>query len=85
MHPEDANSKNITNDDLVSIGNSQGALKLQAKIFDGVNPGTVIAEGLWQNAAFNDGKGINTLTASEIAAPAGGAVFHDSAVWLKLS
>jgi anaerobic selenocysteine-containing dehydrogenase len=85
VHPEDANSKNITNDDLVSIGNSQGALKLQAKIFDGVNPGTVIAEGLWQNAAFNDGKGINTLTASEIAAPAGGAVFHDSAVWLKLS
>jgi anaerobic selenocysteine-containing dehydrogenase len=68
---------------LVNIGNNQGNLKIRAKLFDGVNPGTLIAEGIWHNSKLNNGLGINVLTNSEIAAPAGGAVFHDSAVWLK--
>ena len=83
IHPEDAIAAGIDDDQLVNIGNNQGNLKIRAKLFDGVNPGTLIAEGIWHNSKLNNGLGINVLTNSEIAAPAGGAVFHDSAVWLK--
>lgn len=83
IHPEDAIAAGIDDDQLVNIGNNLGNLKIHAKLFDGVNLGTLIAEGLWHNSMLNGGCGINVLTSSEIAAPAGGAVFHDSAVWLK--
>jgi len=85
IHPEDAIALGINDDQLVNIGNNQGNLKIHAKLFDGVNPGTLIAEGIWHNSNLYDGQGINVLTNSEIAAPAGGAVFHDSAVWLTPS
>ncbi len=32
---------------------------------------------------FPEGVGINLLTSAEAAAPVGGAVFHDTAVWIK--
>ena len=32
---------------------------------------------------FEDGIGINKLTSPDPAPPNGGAVFHDTAVWLK--
>ncbi|MDG1437993.1 MAG: molybdopterin-dependent oxidoreductase [Emcibacteraceae bacterium] len=85
IHSNDAARKDIEHGQLVTISNIQGELQLTAEIFDGVNPGTLIAEGLWHNNSHNNGKGINTLTNAEIAAPAGGAVFHDSAVWLSNS
>ncbi|MCC3861324.1 molybdopterin-containing oxidoreductase family protein [Pseudemcibacter aquimaris] len=85
IHPDDAAMRNIKNGDLVIIGNNQGELKIKAEIFDGINPGVLIVEGLWANSKHNGGKGINVLTHSEIAAPAGGAVYHDSAVWVRKS
>jgi hypothetical protein len=38
---------------------------------------------VWPNEAFEGGIGINALTSAEPAAPAGGAVFHDTAVWAR--
>ena len=35
------------------------------------------------NTAYSDGQGINTLTSAEPGPPNGGAVFHDTAVWIK--
>ena len=32
--------------------------------------------------AFVDGLGVNTLTSADAGAPRGGAVFHDTAVWV---
>lgn len=83
IHPDDAAKHQISDGDDITIGNEQGELTLSATLFDGVNPGTLIAEGIWANKAFNNGKGINVLTSSEVAAPAGGVVFHDSAVWVR--
>ena len=45
--------------------------------------GVLIAESIWPNAAYEDGKGINTLTGADAIAPYGGAAFHDNRVWVK--
>ena len=43
----------------------------------------LVSEGLWDNAAFLDKRGINTLTGDESVAPFGGAAFHDAKVWVR--
>jgi len=45
--------------------------------------GVVVVEGVWPNRDFEDGVGINVLTSSEPGYPHGGAVFHDTAVWVR--
>ena len=42
-----------------------------------------IVEGIWPNEYFLDNLGINTLVGSDSPEPAGGAVFHDVAIWIK--
>jgi hypothetical protein len=43
----------------------------------------LIAESLWPNSAYADGRGINTLTGADSVAPFGGAAFHDNKVWVR--
>ncbi len=83
IHPNDAATLSIKDGDAVSIGNTQGSLDLFAEIKEGAKQGVVVAEGIWANASFNEGKGINTLVSAEVAAPNGGVAYHDTAVWLK--
>ena len=56
---------------------------VHAKPFDGLQPGVVVVEGIWPNDGFIEGIGINVLTGADPGLPFGGAVFHDTAVWLK--
>ncbi len=83
LHPSDARRVGVEDDGIVSIGNQLGEVRVHASLFKGVQPGVVIVEGIWPNSAFMDGRGINTLTSAEPAAPAGGAVFHDTRVWVR--
>lgn len=83
IHPDDAASLNIRDGDRIRIGNGQGSLVLHARYDDGLNRGTVISEGIWPNHAFEEGMGINVLTSADPVAPAGGAAFHDTAIWIK--
>jgi len=83
IHPDDARDHNIGENGGVTLGNQLGEMNLHAKLFDGVQKGVVIAEGVWGLDAHKDGKGINQLVSAEAAAPAGGAVFHDTAVWVR--
>jgi hypothetical protein len=48
-----------------------------------MNPALLVAEGLWRNGDFPEKLGINTLVSDFSPAPAGGAVFHDTAVWMR--
>ena len=43
----------------------------------------VVVESVWPNSAFEEGVGINTLISAEAGPPNGGAVFHDTAIWIK--
>jgi anaerobic selenocysteine-containing dehydrogenase len=73
----------ISPGDAVTIGNRQGEVTLTAQIADGQADSVLVAEGLWRNGDFKGGSGINTLVSDEAAAPKGGAIFHDTSVWLK--
>ena len=83
LHPADAARLGIADGDRVRLGNARGEVVLHARLFDGLQPGVVVAESVWPNAAFEGGIGINALTSDDPAPPMGGAVFHDTAVWLR--
>lgn len=82
-NPEDSAALGVAEGDQVLVGNARGSLTLRLQPFEGLQRGVVVAEGLWAAAAFAQGIGINLLTSPEAAAPAGGAVFHDTAVWIE--
>jgi anaerobic selenocysteine-containing dehydrogenase len=65
------------------LGNRRGEVLLHARLYDGVRRGVLIAESIWPNDAYPDGRGINTLTGADPVAPYGGAAFHDNKVWIK--
>jgi len=83
IHPEDAATLGIADGDKVVLGNTRGEVRIHAKHFDGVRRGVLIAESIWPNSAYEDGKGINTLTGADAIAPYGGAAFHDNRVWIR--
>ena len=49
----------------------------------GQQRGVVVVEGIWPNKHFENGIGINALTSGDPGYPNGGAVFHDTAVWVR--
>lgn len=83
LRPEEASRFGIEDGAKVKMGNRRGVVTLHARLVDTVAAGTVISEGIWPNDAFEDGKGINTLTGADPVAPYGGAAFHDTAVWVR--
>jgi anaerobic selenocysteine-containing dehydrogenase len=83
LHPDDAARLGIRDGATVILGNERGEVCLEARIFDGLQPGVLISEGIMPNRLFADGKGINTLTGADSVAPFGGAAFHDTRVWVK--
>ncbi|MBL8572166.1 MAG: molybdopterin oxidoreductase family protein [Hyphomicrobiaceae bacterium] len=84
IHPADADRLGIDTGTLVRLVSPRGAVRLHARRFDGVRPGVLISEGLWPNAAFVDGAGINVLTGADPVAPFGGSAFHDNKVRVEL-
>jgi anaerobic selenocysteine-containing dehydrogenase len=83
VHPDDAEAAGIADGHLVVLSNLRGEVRLHAKLFDGVRRGVLVAESIWPNAAYADGRGINTLTGADQPAPFGGAAFHDNRVALR--
>ncbi|MCR0981113.1 molybdopterin oxidoreductase family protein [Roseomonas populi] len=82
--PEDAVRYGIADGALMRMGNARGEVVLHARHVPGQTPGTVVVESIWPAASFGGaGHGINVLTSDEPALPAGGAVFHDTAVWMR--
>ena len=83
VHPEDAGRLGVEDGGRVRLGNGRGEVVVHAKLFDGLQRGVVVVESVWPNADFEGGVGINALTSDDPAPPAGGAVFHDTAVWMR--
>jgi anaerobic selenocysteine-containing dehydrogenase len=83
VHPDDAARLGITEGGRVTLGNGRGAVTVHARLASGMQPGVVVVESVWPNADFGNGVGINALTSDAPAAPNGGAVFHDTAVWMR--
>ncbi len=83
VHPAALARLGLGDGDRLRIGNGKGAVVVRARAFDGLQEKVVIVEGLWPNHAFEGGIGINLLTSADPGLPRGGAVFHDTSVWLE--
>jgi anaerobic selenocysteine-containing dehydrogenase len=83
IHPAALADLGIAEGERVRIGNDKGSVVVHARAAAGMQRRVVVVEGLWPNAAFEEGIGINLLTSADPGLPAGGAVFHDTSVWLR--
>jgi anaerobic selenocysteine-containing dehydrogenase len=83
VHPADCARLGVVEGDRLRLGNRRGSIVVHARPFDGLQPGVVVVESIWPNAAFEEGSGINTLTSADPGPPKGGAVFHDTAIWIR--
>jgi anaerobic selenocysteine-containing dehydrogenase len=83
IHPADLARLGVAEGDRVRLGNARASVVVHARPFDGVREGVVVVEGIWPNKAFAEGLAVNALVGDDRAPPAGGAAFHDSAVWAR--
>ncbi len=83
IHPDAGRRLGITGGDRVRLGNRRGTVVVHARLFDGLQPEVVVVESIWPNGAFEEGIGINALTSADPGLPGGGAVFHDTAIWVR--
>ncbi len=83
IHPDDAQSLGIIDGSKVRLGNRRGEVVLHATLASGQLPGVLVSESIWPSEHFEGGIGINALTSDDPGPPYGGAVFHDTAVWLR--
>ena len=83
LHPDDLADLGAGDGDRIRLGNAQGSIVVHARAAVGQPRKSVIVEGIWPNHAFEEGIGINVLTSADPGRPNGGAVFHDTAVWVR--
>jgi anaerobic selenocysteine-containing dehydrogenase len=83
IHPDDANRLGVAEGSKVRLGNVRGEVILHARISDAQQAGVLIAESIWPSECFEGGIGINALTSDDPGPPWGGAVYHDTAVWMR--
>jgi anaerobic selenocysteine-containing dehydrogenase len=83
VHPEVLAALGIAAGARIRLGNAKGSVVVHARAFEGPQQRVVVVEGLWPNHAFEEGIGINLLTSADPGLPGGGAVFHDTSVWLR--
>ena len=56
---------------------------VHVEMYDDLQKDVVIVESIWPNISFIEGVGINSLISTDPGHGVGGAVFHDTAVWMK--
>ena len=83
MNPDTMAQLGLADGDPVRLGNERGSLVLHAKGRPGQQETTIVVESIWPNRHWQEGIGINLLLSADPAPPNGGAVIHDTAVWLE--
>jgi anaerobic selenocysteine-containing dehydrogenase len=83
IHPQDCAALGLVEGDRVVLGNERGEITVHARPQAGQQAGVVVLEGIWPNRHFEGGVGVNRLTSAEPGYPNGGAVFHDTAIWMR--
>ena len=83
VHRSDAAALGIEDGAKVRLGNDRGQVVLHAKLVQGQQAGVLVSESVWPSEYFEGGIGINALTSDDPGPPFGGAVFHDTAVWMR--
>jgi anaerobic selenocysteine-containing dehydrogenase len=83
IHSDDLRALSLSDGARVRLGNRRGSVVLEARRFDGMQQGVLVVEGVWPDCAFEEGVGINALVSADPGRPNGGAVYHDTAVWVR--
>ena len=83
LHPADLETMGAKDGDRLRVGNRRASIVVHAEEFDGLQRGVAIIESIWPNAAFEEGLGVNALVSADPGPPYGGAVYHDTAVWIR--
>jgi anaerobic selenocysteine-containing dehydrogenase len=83
INPVDAERLELSEGDMVQLGNERGRTRLHVRLSETAKPGVLVSEGIWPPSAFVDGWGINTLVGDDSVAPHGGVAFHDVKVWAR--
>ena len=83
LHPEDCAALNVATGDRVTVGNERGSVTVHVQAQSGQQRGVAVIEGLWPNHGFESGVGVNAFTSADPGWTNGGAVFHDTAVWIR--
>jgi len=84
INKDDCVALGISVGDRVRLENDLGDLVIYVEVTGEVEPGIVVVQSVWPNSSFEEGIGISLLTSAELTAPTGGAVYHDTAVWIRL-
>ena len=83
IHPDDMAALAVEAGGRLRLGNRRGSVSVHCEPFDGVQRGVVVVESVWPATAFPEGVGINALVGGDPVPPAGGAAYHDTAVWIR--
>ena len=83
LRAEDLDEIGAADGERVRVGNRRASIVVHAEAFDGMQRGVAIIESIWPNAAFEEGLGVNALVSADPGPPLGGAVYHDTAVWVR--
>lgn len=87
MHPEDADSRSIENEDIVEVWNDRGKIIVPVLLTDEIIPGvTAIAQGAWHKTdenGYDVNASINVLTTQEATPLAKGNPQHTNLVNVK--
>jgi len=83
IHPDDATALGFAEGTRVRLGNRRGSVVVPARLEPGQPRGVVVVEGIWPATDFEEGLPVNILVGADAGPPNGGAVFHDSAVWIR--
>ena len=83
IHSQVCEKLQLVSGDKVRIGNDQATVVVHVEEYNDVLADVVIVESIWPSASFIEGVGINSLISADPGHGVGGAVFHDTAVWLQ--
>lgn len=83
IHSDTCAALNLEQGGMVRIGNDQASVLIHVELYDELLKDVVIVESIWPSENFIEGVGINSLVSSDPGHGIGGAVFHDTAVWLR--
>ena len=83
IHSNSCAELKLVDGDRVRIGNDQASIVVHVEIYDDLLPDVVIVESIWPSENFVEGIGINALVSADPGRGRGGAVFHDTSVWLQ--
>jgi anaerobic selenocysteine-containing dehydrogenase len=85
LHPDTMAQLGLADGDPVRLGNRRGSVLVHVAARSGQHQDTIVVESVWPNEHWAEGIGINLLLSADPAPPNGGAVIHDTAVWLELA